>query len=201
MSATTYDGGWDLTPADRLLVEAKRWGSRLRFAVMLLFFRARGRFPRAAAEVDDGAVTELARTLGVPVPDDAASLLPARPDRTLERQRAEIRALLGFREATAADADSLGEWLRDHAVAETRDHGRLVAQLEERCRALQIEPPTPDRVGRIVRGAVRAYEDRLHVTIHTRLPAAARERLDALLRPPPAGIDADGGDDPGSPVG
>src|SRR4051794_1722091 len=201
MSATTYDGGWDLTPADRLLVEAKRWGSQLRFAVMLLFFRAQGRFPRAAAEVDDGAVTELARTLGVPVPDDAASLLPARPDRTLERQRAEIRALLGFREATAADADSLGEWLRDHAVAETRDHGRLAVQLEERCRALQIEPPTPDRVGRIVRGAVRAYEDRLHVAIHTRLPAAARERLDALLRPPPAGIDADGGDEPGSPVG
>ena len=38
MSATTNDGAWDLTPADRLLIEAKRWGSRLRFAVMLLFF-------------------------------------------------------------------------------------------------------------------------------------------------------------------
>ena len=57
MSATTFDGAWDLSPADRLLVEAKRWGSRLRFAVMLLFYRARGRFPRAAAEVDEGAVT------------------------------------------------------------------------------------------------------------------------------------------------
>jgi hypothetical protein len=29
--ATAYDDGWDLTPADRLLIEAKRWGSRLRF--------------------------------------------------------------------------------------------------------------------------------------------------------------------------
>ena len=34
--ATAYDGDWDLTPADRLLIEAKRWGSRLRFAVMLM---------------------------------------------------------------------------------------------------------------------------------------------------------------------
>src|SRR3712207_9241518 len=36
MSASTGDGIWDLTVADRLLVEAKRWGNRLRFAVLLL---------------------------------------------------------------------------------------------------------------------------------------------------------------------
>ncbi|MBV8613959.1 MAG: DUF4158 domain-containing protein [Acetobacteraceae bacterium] len=108
MSATVFDGIWDLTPADRLLVEAKHWGNRLRFAVMLLFYRARGRFPRGATEVDENAVAELARTLGVPAPGNAAALLPATADRTLERQRAEIRTLLGFREATVADAEALG---------------------------------------------------------------------------------------------
>ena len=78
MSATTFDGTtWDLSLADRLLVEAKRWGSRLRFAVMLLFHRAHGRFPRGPAEVDEGAVAELARTLGVPPPLTGA-LLPER---------------------------------------------------------------------------------------------------------------------------
>ena len=56
MRATLHDGTWDLTPADRLLVEAKRWGSRLRFAVMLLFFRARGRFPRTTREISDDVV-------------------------------------------------------------------------------------------------------------------------------------------------
>jgi len=119
MSATTYDSAWDLSPADRLLVEAKRWGSRLRFAVMLLFYRARGRFPRAAAEVDDDAVTDLARTLGVPAPLPGALLLPEDADRTAERQRAEICALLGFREATVADAEALGAWLRDTAAPRT----------------------------------------------------------------------------------
>jgi hypothetical protein len=196
MSATTFDGtAWDLSPADRLLVEAKRWGSRLRFAVMLLFYRAQGRFPRTAAEVDEGAVAELARTLGVPAPEGAALLLPEAADRTLERQRAEIRARLGFREASVADAEELGVWLRDNVVAETRDHGRLAEKLEERCRALRIEPPTPDRVGRIVRGAVRAYEDRLHAAIHAQLPPEVRERLDALLWPLPAGTGANDGED------
>ena len=86
MRATLHDGTWDLTPADRLLVEAKRWGSRLRFAVMLLFFRARGRFPRTTREISDDVVRGLARTLGLPVPDGAASLLAGAADRTLERQ-------------------------------------------------------------------------------------------------------------------
>jgi hypothetical protein len=42
MSASVHDAAWELTLADRPLVEAKRWANRLRFAVMLLFFRARG---------------------------------------------------------------------------------------------------------------------------------------------------------------
>jgi TnpA family transposase len=200
MSAAAHDGAWDLSPADRLLVEAKRWGNRLRFAVMLLFFRARGRFPRSADEVGDGAVAELARALGVP-PSGAERLLPPAADRTLERQRAEIRALLGFREATVADAEALGAWLRDHAVADTRDHGRLVARLEERCQALRIEPPTPDRLGRIVRGAVRAHEDRLHATIYARLSQEVAERLDALLQPPPIETARDSGDEPAATTG
>ncbi len=135
MSASLHAGVWDLTPADRLLVEARRWGNRLRFAVMLLFFRARGRFPHAAAEVDKDAVAELARTLGVPEPGHEAPLLPDAADRTLERQRAEIRALLGYREASVADAEALGAWLRDNAVARTRDPGELAVEAEARCRA------------------------------------------------------------------
>jgi len=183
MSASFHAGVWDLTPADRLLVEARRWGNRLRFAVMLLFFRARGRFPHAAAEVDKDAVAELARTLGVPEPGHEAPLLPDAADRTLERQRAEIRALLGYREASVADAEALGAWLRDNAVARTRDLSDLAAEAEVRCRALRIEPPTPDRVARIIRAAVRAYEDRRHAVIHGRLLPDVRTRLDALLEP------------------
>ena len=183
MSAMLLDDVWQLTPADRLLVQAKRWGNRLRFAIMLLFYRARGRFPRAAAEVDKDAVAELARALGVPTPGDTAALLPSSDDRTLERQRAEIRALLGFREATVADAEDLGAWLRDHAASRTRDIARLIAEAEARCRALRIEPPAPDRLARVVRAAVRAHDERRHAAVHARLSPEIRARLDALVHP------------------
>src|SRR3954463_14607352 len=147
MSTTVLDDAWELTPADRLVVEAERWGSRLRFAVLLLFYRARGRFPRAA-EVDRHAAAALARALGVPAPVGAAALLPDSDDRTLKRQRAEIRTLLGFREATVADAEALGTWLRDHAAARTRDlggpppgaEGRRRGPVAERCGSSRPRP-------------------------------------------------------------
>ena len=202
MSASVHDGARSLTLADRPLVEAKNWASRLRFAVMLLFFRARGRFPRAAAEVDEGAVAELARMLGVPAPVDGTALLPGSDDRTLKRQRAEIRAVLGFREASVADAEELGAWLRDHVVARTRDAGELTAEAEARCRALRLEPPTPDRVARIVRGAVRAYDEQRYAEIHIRLAPDTRALLDALVKPPgPEGAEeAEGGTVPDGQV-
>jgi hypothetical protein len=140
-------GDGRLTPADYALVGAKSRANRLGFAVMLLFFRERGRFPRGPDEVDAGTVADLARRLDVPEPDPDALFPFGAAERTLERQRAEIRALFAFREATIADAEALGIWLRDYAVAETRDIGRLAAALEERCRAIAIEPPPrrPDR--------------------------------------------------------
>jgi hypothetical protein len=186
MPAAAFDGAWDLTLTDRPLVEAKRWANRLRFAVMLLFFRARGRFPRAAAEVDGAAVAELARTLGVPEPSIAEPLLPDAADRTAARQRAEIRALLGFREAGVADAEALGAWLRNDAVARTRDPVELAADAEARCRALRIEPPTPDRIARIVRRVVRAYEDERMTAAHARLTPAMRVSLPGIGKAWPA---------------
>jgi hypothetical protein len=190
-----HEGIWDLVPADRLLVEAKRWTNRLRFPVMLLFFRARDRFPRVAAELDGAAVAELARALGVPEPSIAEPLLPDAADRTAERQRAEIRTLFGFREASAADAAALGTWLRDKALTRTRDPVELAADAEAKCRALRIEPPTPDRIARIVRTAMRAYEEGRIAAVHARLTPAMRVSLGALLQPagPKATGDAEDG--------
>ena len=129
--------GWSLGLADRAAVAAKRQASRLSFAVLLLFYRAHGRFPRRAAEIEAEAITTVARQIDAPAePFDAMDM----SDRTLKRQRAEIRSLLGFREATVADGETLTEWLRDHAVADSREIAELTSVLEQRCRDLKIEP-------------------------------------------------------------
>jgi len=184
--------GWTLTPAHRTLVMAKSRANRLGFAVLLLFYRAHGRFPSAPTEIEPQAVDQVARQIGMEATSHDGLDLAAR---TWKRHRAEIRALFGYREATVADAEALEDWLRDQAavVGAVPDH--LVTRLEARCRELAIEPPSADRVERIVRAAIHAHEERLYARIRDRLMHEARARLEALLQPESdaeSGPDGDG---------
>ena len=172
---------WLLAPAERELVMTKNRANRLGFAILLTFFRERGRFPRDEAEVERQGMSALSRQLDVPAPIDGEAFLTGR---TAERLRAEIRVRFGFREATVVDAEMLTEWLRDHVASEVGGEiVPMIERLEARCRELAIEPPTPERMERLARSALRAHEDRFHKSVFERLPPPTRERLDALLRP------------------
>ena len=107
------DDQWALVPAERELVMTKHRSNRLGFAVLLTFFRERGRFPRDESEVEAQGITALSRQLDVSPPMDGEAFLTGR---TAERLRAEIRTRFGFREATVADAGMLTAWLRDHVA-------------------------------------------------------------------------------------
>jgi hypothetical protein len=74
--------------------------------------------------------------------------------------------------------------LRDHAVKNTRDIGQLTVAAEAHCRSLNVEPPATDRVERIIRAAVHAFDDRFCAGIIERLPTAVQIGLDDLLKPP-----------------
>lgn len=63
---------WLLAPAERALVMAKNRVNRLGFAILLIFFRERGRFPREATEVNRQGLAALSRQLDVPIPTDDA---------------------------------------------------------------------------------------------------------------------------------
>ena len=154
--------------------------NRLSFAILLVFFREHGRFPGAASEVNQLVASAIARSFAIEMPGDFALHLP---ERTAERRRAEIRSALGFREATVADAEVLEIWLRDQIPTVGVIPDQLTTLLVTRCRELSIEAPTPDRVDRIVRTAIHAYEEHFHTTVLSRLSPETRARLDALLRP------------------
>ena len=180
------DGGimedpWALAPAERELVMTKNRANRLGFAILLTFFRERGRFPRDEADVEEQGIAALSKQLNMLTPIDGEVFLSGR---TAERLRAEIRVRFGFREATIADADMLTVWLRDHVAGEVGGEiESMVERLEAHCRELTVEPPTADRVDRIVRTALRAHEDRFHTDVYERLSPQTRERLSALLHP------------------
>jgi hypothetical protein len=71
---------------------------------LLKFFQAEGRFPWYPQEVPRAAIDYPARQTGLDTTDWWRYDWKGR---TIKHHRAEIRALLGFREATLADTESL----------------------------------------------------------------------------------------------
>ena len=157
---------------------AKHSDTQLGFALLLKFYGRYGRFPRGRGELHDDAVEFVARQLGV----DAGSVgFYEWSGRTIKRHRAEIRPHFGFRECTVADADELAELLAGGYAQEERRYELVRDALLAEFRSRSIEPPTPDRVERIVRSGLRQAEKTLVGRIAGRLPAEVRARLLALV--------------------
>jgi hypothetical protein len=169
---------WTLVGTEHDLVAAKNYDSQLGFALLLKFYGRFGRFPRGRSELHDDAVEFVARQLSV----GAGSVgFYEWSGRTFTRHRAEIWAHFGFRECTVADADDLAGWLAGGYAQEERRYELVRDALLAELRSRSIEPPTPDRVERIVRSGLRQAEKALVSQISGRLPTEVRARLLALV--------------------
>jgi TnpA family transposase len=186
LTNTTIAEDWMLIPEDLTFVMNKDRGNRLIFALMLLFYRLHGRFPNGISEFNPKIINMVAQQLIVSVPRGDFFEKAAR---TLERHRAEIRKITDFREATNADAEMLTEWLQENAAIVNHNPNQLVLQLEERCRQLQIEPPSPARLDNIVRTVTFTRDEDLYSKTYARLDQDVRNQLDILLQPDKSNID------------
>ena len=169
---------WTLVGDEAGLVATKRGAAKLGFALLLRFYTERGRFPRGRSEIPDSAVDYVAGQVGVERSEIAFYDLAGR---TSKAHRAQIRAVLGFRECSVADADAVAEWL----VAEVTQVERVVERVREhalvRCRVQRIEPPTPGRLDRMVRSALHRGEELLFDRVAARLDEPVKARLLALI--------------------
>src|SRR5260370_10639021 len=99
----------------------------------------------------------------------------------INAHRAAIRTFLGVHEATLADEEAVVEWLCKEVVAEQRQEEALIASFSTRCKEQLIDPPTPDRVRRLVHTAMHRFDEQLGATIMQQLTVETRTQLDALL--------------------
>jgi len=174
---------WTLHSGDLLLLGNQAGATRLGCAVLLKSFQYDGRFPQYKGEIPPAAIVHVAQQLDLP-PE-----LYAQYDwsgRTIERHRARIRQELGFRESTDQDAEELASWLRQDVVPHEPRAERLHEAVYSRCRAAHLEPPTAKRVERLVRSALRAYEDHLQQRVLERLGLDGLAHIDRLLAMPEA---------------
>ena len=169
---------WTLVDDDWRLVGAKRGAARLGFALLMRYFRLHGRFPRSRRDLPAAAVGYVARQLRVP----SASIHEYQwSGRTIESHRAQIRAELGFREATRDDEARLVTWLADELAPAERSNERLLEALRARCRQERVEPPA--RVDRMIASAQATATAALCERTVQRLPAEVADRLERLVEP------------------
>jgi hypothetical protein len=171
---------WTIVSGEWPLIEHKHGATRLGFAVLLKCFQYAGAFPRAPQDVPLPVVDHLAQQVGVAADVWAQYVWDGR---TIEYHRAQIRQHLGFREATVADGETLVTWLCAHTVPTTRRPDHLKAAMLQRCRDLRIEPPTPERLERLIRSAVHREDTRVGMTLLHQLSATTQAQLEALLGP------------------
>jgi TnpA family transposase len=171
---------WTLGPGDLTLLANKAGATRLGFAALLAFFRHEGRFPTHKQEVPGAVVVHLASQVGIPA---EAYVAYDWRGRAIKYHRAQIRAALGFRETSVQDADTLVGWLVREVLPHERAVDRIRSALYAHCRELCLEPPTPERIERLVRSALATHEQQLSRAVHDRLSPRAVAALDALLTP------------------
>jgi hypothetical protein len=171
---------WTLESSDQTLLANKTGATRLGFVALLMFFRHEGRFPASKHEVPPSVVKHLAIQVGVPAD---AYVAYDWQGRSIKYHRVQIRTALGFRETTVQDADKLVDWLAAEVVPHDRAPDRVRAAVYVRCRELRLEPPTPERIERLVRSALASHEQQISTMIRGRLSAKSVEGLDGLLTP------------------
>lgn len=167
-----------LIEEDLPVLSMKTGATRLGCALLLKCFQQEGCFPLTRSDIPRAIVDYVARQLKL----DAA--LFAQYDwegRTIKGHRTQIREHLSFREATVLDIEEMKSWLTAEKLASDQNMEHLKAVITKRFRELKIEPPTADRMERLIRSACTTYEQTLFAEIMQRLPPLTRTLLDDLL--------------------
>jgi hypothetical protein len=179
-TAEQLAANWLLFPSELEIVQNKQGVSRLGFAVLLKFFQFEGRFPTGPHEIPGKVLRFIAPQ--VEAQPDAFKEYPWQ-GRTVERHRATIRNILGFRESTVGDARALEVWLIEEVLNREHRMDQLREIILERCRALRIEPPAPEQLRRLVNSALHSHETRFCQDIFQKLHAATMDHWILALHP------------------
>ena len=167
-----------LIEEDLPVLGIKTGATRLGCALLLKCFQYEGHFPSARSDIPKAILDYIARQLKL----DAA--LFAQYDwegRTIKGHRAQIREHLSFREVTVLDIEEMKQWLITEKLASDQNIEHLKAVTIKQFRERKIEPPTADRMERLIRSACTTYEQTLFAEIMQRLPLSTRMLLDDLL--------------------
>ncbi len=162
-----------------MAASARTASNQLGVALLLKWFQHEGQFPKRKQDVPLEVIDFLAQQLNV-----EPGMFKSYPlqGRTVERHRAQIRQYLGFRETTVQDVETITQWLIESVLPHQRQEVALQEAIYDRCRDQRMEPPTPQRIERIIRSALRTADEQFYAETMAKLSSTTRIHLDALLK-------------------
>jgi TnpA family transposase len=169
---------WTLLPDEEALLGNKTGANRLGFAILLKFFQLEVRFPQQNSDIPKPIVVHLAKQ--VDVPWEKYHIYDWQ-GRNIKYHRSQIRSFLGFRKAAVSDAKEMANWLLEHVLGHEQDIEHLEAVVIQQFRSQRIEPPTKLRINRLIRSALRTYEDNFFSSTLQKFSRETKTQIDALL--------------------
>lgn len=171
---------WTLLPQELERVNKKVGANQIGFAILLKSFQLMARFPDSSAEIPDIIISYVASQLKI---DPKLYSQYNWQGRSLKNHRAEIRQLFGFRTATLSDSEEISHWLIENILPNEQRFEPLLQLIYQRFRDLQIEPPTPKQVERLIRSAINQHEKHFCNQTFSQLTPTNIEQIDLLLTP------------------
>ena len=169
---------WTLLPSELNLVSSKVGANQIGFAVLLKYFQNFARFPDSPKEIPDKIISYIAQQLQIP-PTSYSDY--DWQGRSITNHRAAIRKLFGFRLVTVADGEEMVDWLKAEIIPSEQRIEPISELVYQRFRELQIEPPTPGRVERLIKSAVASHEADFAEQTLDQLTPENIEQIDTLL--------------------
>jgi Tn3 transposase DDE domain/Domain of unknown function (DUF4158) len=169
---------WTLLPTELNLVSSKVGANQIGFAVLLKYFQTFACFPDSPKEIPDKIISYIAQQLQIP--SDSYSDYDWQ-GRSISNHRASIRKLFGFRTATVQDSAQMSNWLIEEILPNEQRIEPISELVYQRWRELQIEPPTPGRVERLIKSAIASHETDFCSSTLEQLTPENIEQIDILL--------------------
>ncbi len=169
---------WTLLRKELELVSNKVGANQIGFAVLLKYFQLFARFPDSNSEIPDLIISYISSQLNLP---DSLYSEYNWQGRSISNHRAQIRKLFGFRTAAISDSEEIINWLIEEVLPNEQKIDPLQEFVYQRFRELQIEPPTPGQVERLIRSAIHQHETNFcHQTVDKLTPKIIAQ-IDILL--------------------
>nr|WP_243109320.1 DUF4158 domain-containing protein [Anaerophilus nitritogenes] len=165
-------------PNEYTLLSNKSGATRLGFAISFKFFQQEARFPNHKNEIPKIVISYIAKQL------DLKNTLFDEYDwrgRSIKYHRAQIRDFFGFKETTNKDIEAITNWLIKQILYHDAEYEHLKVSAYARFRELQLEPPTIDRIDRMIKSAIYAYENQFFNETFRKLNKDSIFKIDSLL--------------------